>query len=175
MIYPSLKRNRQHAHRMSFAATCSEEEGAAGKTVPFAKVKWSNAAQLDTAVATVYNGIASKRGEVPCGSLTPVIQDLFDNAHVHVFFLDVTGSEHMVLQHIDFSKVTIDLLVVDYFQGDCLDKCDSRKMVQDIMERAGYHWVKDRVPKNDLFIRSNSEFAQRAVELGWITSEIASA
>jgi hypothetical protein len=89
--FPILVQNRPYAHRMSFAASCSIQEEAMNKTVSFLTTTrpFSNAPQLGTENAAAYKG--RKAVDVPCGSLTPVLLDLFPGGHVSFFSLDVEG------------------------------------------------------------------------------------
>merc|ERR1712071_66392 len=87
--------------------------------------------------ATTYDG--RHKVPVPCGSLTPVLLDLFpDSAHIHLFSLDVEGSEPSVLENIDFKKVYIEIIMVEVFNQKCKVKCKSRAQTRAIMEKEGH-------------------------------------
>jgi hypothetical protein len=96
-IFPQLVQNRPHAHRVSFAASCSLQDEANNKTVGFWSSIFTNAVQDNVAAnrmayADKDNDTTSRgppKVEVPCGSLTPVLLDAFPNRRVHFFSLDV--------------------------------------------------------------------------------------
>lgn len=86
--------NRPHAHKASFAASCSAEEARNNKTVGFHDAIFSNAAQVDTPNGEAYKDRVKAPVQVPCGPLTPLLVDLFCG-HVSFFSLDVEGAEPM--------------------------------------------------------------------------------
>lgn len=70
--YEKLVSNRPTAHRVSFAASCSEQEEANDETVSFVALPMTNAGQ--GTVPNVY-AVRDDHVEVPCGSLTPILKD----------------------------------------------------------------------------------------------------
>jgi FkbM family methyltransferase len=120
--YGKLLQNRPHLHHVSYAASCSEEEAKANKTILFHALPFANAAQAD-----VTNNYAQHepKASVPCGPLKPVIQDLLGD-HVDFMSLDVENVEHMVLSNIDFSKIQIDVMIVENANTFCTKNCESR-------------------------------------------------
>lgn len=133
MLYGHMSRNRPYADRLSFAATCDSN-----RNVPFAKVQWSDAAQLE-GTKNYYADLTSKHVQVPCGNLTPVIQGLFPVSRVNLMILDVSGAEHLVLANMDFDLVAVDVLVVDTYSEFCSDEdCEVRRQVQATLQKAGY-------------------------------------
>lgn len=153
--YAALTKNRPHAHRMSFAASCSSEEEQQGKTVTFHAAEFTNAGV--ERYAKDYP-LGYKTVDVPCGSLTQKVQDILDG-RVHFFSLDVEGSEPSILKHLDFTKVQIDILMVESWNKQCPREpkaCSTRQEAREIMKAAGYKLYKSVVHKSDLYIHPDS-------------------
>ena len=159
-VFPQLVENRPNAHRMSYAASCSEEEEAANKTVGFWASAFTNAAQDESVNRGAYAGDASRFTQVPCGSLTPVLLDLFPGGRVHFFSLDTEGTEHFILQNIDFSRLVFDVLIAESQNEFCKDECEAREKTRAIMKAAGYILYPKTVPRSDLYVHPQSEFAK---------------
>ena len=151
--YPGLIDNRKHAHRMSYAASCSEADEALNKTIGFHPYAFTNAAQAGTNNA--YEG--KNEVPVPCGSLTPVLLDLFDG-RVTLFSLDVEGAEPMVLESIDFRRVRFDVIMVENRNNFCEGVCESRDKARALMVDAGYILYDNVITKSDLYFHPESEF-----------------
>ena len=64
------------------------------------------------------------RVDVPCGSLTKVLLDIFPNGHVSFFSLDIEGAEPLVVGNIDFDKVFIEVMMIEIRNNFCVAKCD---------------------------------------------------
>jgi hypothetical protein len=62
---------------------------------------------------------------VPCGPLTPVLIDIFGSERISFFSLDVEGAQVMVLYTLGFSKVHIDVLMINQSRRHYLE--DLRK------------------------------------------------
>jgi len=156
--YPLLYSNRPHVHKMGYAPSCSLEEEKAGKTVRFHDYASTNAGLVGA--ATTYDG--RHEVPVPCGSLTPVLLDLFSDTaqHIHFFSLDVEGSEPSVLENIDFEKVYIEVLMIEVQNNLCRAKCESRDQTRAIMQKEGYIRHSGLVPKSDIFVHSRSSLAK---------------
>jgi hypothetical protein len=150
-IYPRLIVNRKNSHRMNFAPSCSIEEEALNKTVLFHPYPFTNAGMKGANNA--YEG--KHEVPVPCGSLTPVLQDIF-HGKVAFFSLDVEGSEPFILEHIDFSKVRFGVIIVENSNNLCGAVCESRDQVRDLMKKAGYLLYDSIITKSDLFIHSET-------------------
>ena len=153
-----MVKNRPHSHRASYAASCSVAEALQNKTIPFHDYPYANAAQAGT-----NNPYAGRRTvEVPCGPLTPVVQDLF-GGHVHFFSLDVEGAEPLVLEHIDFSSVFIDILLIEVENYHCQAKndCLSRNRTRTIMEANGYRRFEKFISASDLYVHPRSIFLSK--------------
>lgn len=152
-MYPKLTKNRPNAHRMSFAPSCSVEDEAENKTLPFHDYPWTNAGLAGHA-----NAYKEKRVvDVPCGSLSPVIKDIFDG-HVDFFSLDVEGAEALVVGNIDFAEVVVELLMVENRNNFCGPQCDSRDRVRTRMQEVGYTRHSNVIQKSDLYIHPNSRY-----------------
>ena len=51
---------------------------------------------------------------VPCGPLGPVLEDIFqEEGKIDFFSLDVEGAEPEVLTTIDFTKIQIDVIMIE--------------------------------------------------------------
>ena len=99
--------------------------------------------------------------EVPCGSLTNVLLDIFPQGHVTLFSLDVEGSEPLVLKQLDFEKVYIEVMIIENRNNFCNQNCRSRDEFRKIMDRAGYTRFVGVVTKSDLYIHPCSEYLTR--------------
>lgn len=152
--YTKLLRNRPHAHRLSFAASCSQEDARANKTVAFHALPFANAAQAG--VKSNYDARNSSTF-VPCGPLTPIIQDLL-GPHVQFLSLDVENVEHLVLANIDFDKIQIDVMIVENSNHFCNRKCESRDKSREILLKQGYKLFPDIIRKSDLFVHPKSNY-----------------
>lgn len=154
--YKNLVVNRPYAHRMQFAPSCSAEEEDKGKTVQFVSVAFTNAGLVSALTETIYSNasISKHTVDVPCGTLTTALLDVFPSGHVNFFSLDVEGAEPLVLQSIDFSRVKIDVVIVESFNQNCLRHapCATRTASRKILTGAGYRMFEDVVYKSDLFV-----------------------
>jgi hypothetical protein len=165
MIFPQLKRNRKNAHRMSFAATCPDGDqlsNSTQRTVEYFKVKWSNAAQVP-GVQSMYHSLpATRRVQVPCGSLTPVLSTLFpQNEPIHFMSVDVSGAEYLFVENFDFAAVPVEIVLIKWFHPDfCQHDCDNRRRVHQVMTTgAGYERAMAGFSrKYDLYIRPDSPY-----------------
>lgn len=176
-IYQSLVLNRPYAHRMSFAASCNNhEEVVENKTVKFWSSWYTNAVQDDSANRIEYAGKPNgDLVEVPCGSLTPVLLDLFTTNHqdqigekklpprIHFFSLDTEGMEPDVLRNVNFSEVFIDILISESVNSHCkTDDCKSRKYSRHIMVNVnGYLLYPNVIPRSDLYIHPQSPYLSK--------------
>ena len=102
---------------------------------------------------------------MPCGPLGPVIEKVFPGrlqlqlpSRVNFFSLDVEGAEKMVLDTIDFSKVQIDVFMIEVVNNHCLQgkKCEVRNQVRNKMvNELGYEKHDDIVKNSDVYIHPN--------------------
>jgi FkbM family methyltransferase len=159
-VFPKLVQNRPYAHRMSFAASCSEKDEAANKTVGFWTSVFTNAAQDSSVNRKAYaDNSNSKKTEVPCGSLTPVLLDVFPSRRVHFFSLDTEGTEHNILENIDFGQIFIDVLISENWNAFCQVECEARDKTRALMKAAGFKLYPKIIAKSDLYVHPQSEFA----------------
>mmetsp|Transcript_18121 Transcript_18121/g.27423 ORF Transcript_18121/g.27423 Transcript_18121/m.27423 type:complete len:344 (-) Transcript_18121:64-1095(-) len=160
--YQRLINNRPNAHRFNFAPSCSKADEVANKTVQFDNYPMTNAGVHDGSVTTVYSE-KDNTIDVPCGSLTKVLLDIFPQGHVTFFSLDVEGSEPYVLQNIDFEKVFIEVMIVEIFNILCtpVSPCESRELARKIMDDAGYVRFQNLIYKSDLYIHPLSKHLER--------------
>lgn len=99
---------------------------------------------------------------MPCGSLTNVLLDIFPQGHVTLFSLDVEGSEPLVLKHLDFEKVYIEVMIIENRNNFCKQShCKSRDEFRKIMDKAGYKRFIGVVEKSDLYIHPYSEYLEK--------------
>lgn len=161
LLWEQVVENRPHAHRFSFAPSCSEEEEMANKTVPFDRYPMTNAGVHQGNVTTAYS-VKQWYVDVPCGSLTKVLLDIFPNGHVSFFSLDVEGAEPLVVGNIDFNKVFIEVMMIESRNKFCRnDSCESKRQFRKVMLDAGYVLFynnnREIVKKSDLFIHPLSK------------------
>jgi FkbM family methyltransferase len=145
--YAALPKNRPNDITVH-AAVCEQRktvhfaessDGAVSGILEFmsADFKRMFAGHLDTAV----------KHEVVCLPLRDILA-YYNITHVDFFSLDVEGGELMVLESINFSCVSFDVLVVE------LDNTNPHKdeAVRKLLSSAGYK-VHSRVHNNDWFVR----------------------
>lgn len=152
-MYPKLLVNRPNAHRMSYAPSCSIEDEANNKTLPFHPYPWTNAGLLGKAKAYADKTVV----DVPCGSLTPVIKDIL-GGHVDFFSLDVEGAEALVVENIAFDEIVVELMIVENSNAFCMEHCESRDRVRKRMKQVGYVRHSDVILKSDLYVHPDSKF-----------------
>jgi len=148
--YEKLVQNRPKAHRMSFAPSC-KEEGVIG----FHSYPLTNAGVVN------YTTHYKHSIDVPCGPLTPVLLDLFEDGHINFFSLDVEGSEYSVLETMDLSVLQIDVFMIEVINHFCKrdDKdCEVRNLVRKKMEHAGYKRYERIVRGSDIYIHPKSQY-----------------
>lgn len=158
-MYQKLLRNRPHSHRMSFAPSCNATEEQSNKTLQFHDYPLTNAGLSGSALTYKDRHVVN----VPCGSLTPVLQEVL-NGHVDFFSLDVEGSEPSVVENIDFDKVFIELLMVEHSNKHCTVHCESRDRVRTRMQLANYTRYSNVIAKSDLYIHPWSKYQLTAGE-----------
>ena len=96
----------------------------------------------------------SRSIETPC---KPMADYLVDVPHVDFFSLDVEGSELEVLLTINFTKVTIDVMMVE-FDGRDVQK---EWKIDQLLRNVGFSkCTKVRVPRNAIFVRDASSLSQ---------------
>ena len=157
--FRAARENRPQAHRISFAPSCTQEYEDTKGTVEFHAVIWTNAGLQGKALA--YNNSGTKTVPVPCGPLSPVLEDVFaKEGRINFFSLDVEGAEVMVLETIDFSKIQIDVLMIEVENTFCKAHapCEQRDKVRAIMDRAGYKRYSGLIRASDLFVHPQAPY-----------------
>mmetsp|Transcript_11699 Transcript_11699/g.21278 ORF Transcript_11699/g.21278 Transcript_11699/m.21278 type:complete len:379 (-) Transcript_11699:32-1168(-) len=168
LLWDQVVTNRPHAHRFSYAPSCSEEDEIANKTVKFDRYPMTNGGLADGSVKTSYTA-RNRTIDVPCGSLTKVLLDVFPNGHVSFFSLDVEGAEPLVVgKAINFDKVFIEILMIENRNNFCEDICKSREEFRKIMMDAGYVMFSKMVTKSDVFIHPLSKHLETVKKRGII-------
>jgi len=75
----------------------------------------------------------------------------FSNKRINFFSLDVEGSENLVLKTIDFSKVMIDVIMIEIQNQHCRGVCEVREQVRQKMSTEGYLRYEGLIPKSDIY------------------------
>ena len=166
-IYDRLVGSRPNSHRMNYVPSCNQTEEDMNKTIAFHARAFTNSG-LD-AVKTAYDGLETV--DVPCGTMTQVLLDVFPpDGRVSFFSLDVEGSEHLVLSKaLDLEKVMIEMLMVEVENIFCKgrDDCAVRNNVREHMKKMGYVRFSGKILYSDVFIRQDSKLLQKAIDQGW--------
>jgi len=153
--YQGVVESRPFSNKMSFAPSCDASYELENKTVEFYRYPMTNVGLVDH--AKTYKGKPTVA--VPCGPLSPVIEDIFQEGHVNFFSLDVEGSEAKVLATIDFTKVQIDVIMIEIENNFCQSKhCEVRNQVRAKMAKEGYKAYYGLVFKSDIYVHPNSAF-----------------
>jgi hypothetical protein len=154
--YLGVLQNRPFAHKMSFAPSCSAEYERVNKTVQFANYPMANSGLKGH--AKTYD--AKPHVDVPCGPFTPVLEDIFAfaNKRINFFSLDVEGSENLVLKTIDFSKVMIDVMMIEIQNNHCKEECEVREQVRQKMASEGFQRYEGLIPKSDIYVHPKSPY-----------------
>ena len=171
--FEQILTNRPNAHNFNFVPSCTEADEVANKTVQFDNYAQTNAGVQDGSVTTAYS-VKNWTVDVPCGSLTKVLLDIFPNGHVSFFSLDVEGSEPSVVGALDFKKVFIEVMMIETSNNFCkrFQYCESRNQFRKIMRDEGYVLFEKVVPRSDLFIHPQSiRHLQAMKERGHVKSD----
>jgi FkbM family methyltransferase len=134
-------------HFVTKASDVSEEEPNAVSGIwefmpSFIKTKWYTHLS-DATVATLPT--------IPCRPLLPILDALGLN-HVDFWVLDVEGAELLVLKSMDFTRITVDVMVIE-LDGANAEKDDG---CRDLLDKAGYEEVgswQGRRSRNSWFVR----------------------
>jgi len=152
--YQKVIESRPFANKMSFAPSCDAAYELENKTIEFYRYPMTNVGLVGHAKTYVGKPTVA----VPCGPLSPVIEDIFQDDHVSFFSLDVEGAEAMVLATIDFSKVDIDVIMIEIQNDNCKRECEVRDQVRAKMRKEGYAKYEGLVRKSDIYVHPNSPF-----------------
>ena len=158
--YPKLLRTRPHAHRFNVAGSCGTD-----RMIDFYSVAFTNAAQVDH----VPNGSIldpSKIVSIPCASLTPILRQIMP--HITFFSLDVEGAEYMVLEHLDFAQLSIDLIMMESVNHFCRPgtNCTHLQQSRQLLNRAGYVGYDNILRASDLFVHPSAQSFSRRLQEG---------
>lgn len=152
--FQQLVENRPRAHVASLAASCSTHDGLHNRTIAFYDYPYPTAGQKDgTHSETKFAG-RQDLVQVPCGSLTPLIRDVFGGT-IHLFSLDVETAEPLVLQHLDLSHLTVEVLLIEVQNQYCPPspgECYARDQTRSIMDRHFYVRYEGIVENSDVYI-----------------------
>jgi hypothetical protein len=167
MKYPKLLQTRPHAHRLNYAPSCPYPQ-----EIDFHSKSFTNAAQAN--VRSFYDNDNASLVKVPCDSLTPSLVDIL-GGYVTFFSLDVEGAEAMVLNTVDFTKVHVDVWMVENVNHFCPleEHCQSRDESHAILQRAGYVGYRNIVLGSTIFVKPQSiywtilesQFSQKRIPL----------
>merc|ERR1711862_173803 len=106
------------------------------KTIQFYDKSFTNAAQ--SSLKSAYTGKDDVPiVNVPCGSLTKVLLDIFPQGRITFFSLDVEGAEIHLLKNLNFSQVFIEIMMIESFNSFCRKKCPAREKVREFMKNNG--------------------------------------
>ena len=171
--YQKVIQNRPHAVSLSFSPTCKVDNGTTAKMYNY---PLSNNGM--EGLAKSYEG--KEITAVPCGPLTPVLQDVFgattttttatinNITHLSFFSLDVEGAELLVLETIDFNIIQIDVIMVEIQNSYCPNAitCMNTHNIRRLMAMTGkYALFVDFVEASDVYIRLGTEAYRRAKEI----------
>mmetsp|Transcript_14727 Transcript_14727/g.27973 ORF Transcript_14727/g.27973 Transcript_14727/m.27973 type:complete len:350 (+) Transcript_14727:38-1087(+) len=155
MNYQGVLSNRPFAEKMSFAPSCDSDYERVNKTVEFYRYPITNVGLVG--YAKTYE--TKPTVPVPCGPLSPVLEDIFEGRPVNFFSLDVEGAEMLVLNTIDFQKVQIHVMMIEIENNHCKrNECVVRQQVRAKMAKEGYLMYQRLVPKSDVYVHPNSPF-----------------
>lgn len=155
-IYKALVRNRPRDHRMSFSPTCTMAEEFNNKTLPFHGIDTTTAGVEGHAILHMGKEVLGK--EVPCGSLTPILVEIFPEGHMDFFSLDMEGGEALVVENLDFNQLFIELFVVENNSKICGLECEVRDRVRKRLKEVGYTLYTNVIANSDLFIHPDSKY-----------------
>ena len=133
--FAALTRNRPGSI-LSDKAVCNPVPPS--KTVPFSANCGPSSGVMDTDIGddfirNVRSGESEMKIDVPCDTMSNVIAEA-GLKHVDLFSIDVEGSEAKLVSSIDFSKVSIHVIVIE------MDHCsvEDREVVATELSRAGF-------------------------------------
>lgn len=86
--------------------------------------------------------------EVQCQPLAAILRH-YGITHINFFVLDVEGAELVVLQAVDFSQISFDVIVIEADHGDL----PKEQGVKDLLASHGYSFFR-HVRRNDWFVRA---------------------
>ena len=147
--------NRPFANKFFYAPSCTVEEEAANKTIRF-RASGSTMSGVDSEDMVDKKGARVKLYDVPCGTLTDVLLDLFGERRINFYSLDVEGNEPHVINNLDLNAVKVDVLISESWNRMCHERCEPREQVRKtMMKEYGYLLYLDVVQRSDLFIHQD--------------------
>lgn len=155
--YEKVVANRPNAVKLSFSPTCKN----ANETVSFYDYPLSNNGVQDLAKSYV----GKTTIEIPCGPLTPVLQDVFGpDGKITFFSLDVEGAELLVLQTLDFDALYIKVIMVEVQNAHCPNaNCENVHHIRRHMAMTRkYSLFVDFLEASDVYIRWGTDTWSRA-------------
>lgn len=154
--YQKVLSNRPFADKMSFAPSCDAEYERVNKTVQFYRYPMTNVGL--PGYSKTYE--TKPTVDVPCGPLSPVLEDVFEGRPIQFFSLDVEGAEMLVLDTIDFQKVQVNVWMIEVENDHCkrLQDCEVRKQVREKMASLGYKRYSKLVRASDVYVHPSSPF-----------------
>ena len=160
--YKKVIENRPNAVKMSFSPTCLDEKDYNGKqqTASFYDYPLSNNGMKDLAQSYVGKNTI----EIPCGSLTPVLLDVFGpNQTISFMSLDVEGAETLVLNTMDFSKLDIHIMMIEVQNSYCPHpmSCPQTHLIRQRMAEANYALFADLVEASDVYAKHGTDAWRR--------------
>ena len=132
---------------------------------------YANVKVLCTLYVGVWYGVVLCSVISPCEKkgkpfiMTPPLVDLLQG-HVTFFSLDVEGAEAMVLETVDFSKLSVDIWMVENVNNFCKEDCVSRQESHRLLQQAGYIGYAPIIMGSTLFVQPNSKYHQ-ILERNW--------
>ena len=159
--YQQVIEHRPHAIKMSFSPTCHDEGGTAKVyDYPLSNNGMEGLAKSYTGKETV---------DIPCGPLTPVLQDVFGDDGIAFFSLDVEGAELLVLETIDFEVVNIEVLMIEIQNSYCPEAdCPNVHAIRQHMAETGkYALFVNFLEASDVYVLLGSEAHGRAKQIEW--------
>lgn len=68
----------------------------------------------------------------------------------------------MVLETIDFSKVQIDMFMIEVVNADCKEVCEKRDKIRALMPTLGYQLYTNVVTASDIWVHKDSPYQMTA-------------
>jgi len=154
---PKLLEFRPHAHKMFYAPSCNLQQQKQNATIEFHAIPYTSATQEG-----VENSTGKAMVDVPCGTLTEVLLDLFPNRPIDFYSLDVEGAEPFILENLNLNAVKIHTIMAESQNRMCMADCPSRERVRTILRHQyGYYLYTNVISHSDLFV--HPEFYETAL------------
>ena len=150
---PNLFQKLKSRHRNAYLSnTCIS-------TVPYAtKLNFTFADYLGGLEETKVKALINGSGLVQCFPITTYLQALNIN-QINYFSLDVEGAEYEILKQIDFHRIKIDVMTIEYaikYHGSPESLANLEKMRKLILGTGLYHEVMNIKQLDIVFMRNSS-------------------